>query len=357
MPAAGGQLTLGRHLDGYLAGKAGQKPNTRRNYEQTRKYLLSHFASSMPLAKITAGHADEWREHLIAKGLSPATISREVKRARQFFRAAVRKELLAKNPFDGLPSPQQVNKQREHFISRDDTTKLLEACPDLTWRLIVTLSRYGGLRCPSEHLALTWQDVDWGRDRLRVRSPKTEHHENGEFRWVPLFPELRHVLDDAYNAAEEGATHVIAGHRDVNWRTQLERIIKRAALTPWPRLFSNLRASRATELAASHPAHVAAAWLGHSTLVAQKHYWQVTDADFDLAVRRVQESDAISDASHASQPTQYPTQPVSATFGQVDKPSPKTKTGRALCHVLAEGGQTWPNEIVPPRGVEPLLPD
>ena len=32
-----------------------------------------------------------------------------------------------------------------------------------------------------------------------------------------------------------------------------------------------------------HPAHVAAEWLGHSTLVAQKHYWQVTDDDFERA--------------------------------------------------------------------------
>lgn len=42
---------------------------------------------------------------------------------------------------------------------------------------------------------------------------------------------------------------------------------------------------QATELAAEHPGHVAAAWLGHSTEVAQRHYWQVTDADFDRAIR------------------------------------------------------------------------
>src|SRR4029077_7308271 len=43
------------------------------------------------------------------------------------------------------------------------------------------------------------------------------------------------------------------------------------------------RASRATELANEFPAHVAAAWLGHSTLVANKHFWQVTDDDFAKA--------------------------------------------------------------------------
>src|SRR6478735_9268741 len=70
-----------------------------------------------------------------------------------------------------------------------------------------------------------------------------------------------------------------------NLRTQLNRIIKAAGLTPWAKLFQNLRASRATELAAEHPGHVAAAWLGHSNKIADDHYRQVTDADFDRAAR------------------------------------------------------------------------
>ncbi len=68
-----------------------------------------------------------------------------------------------------------------------------------------------------------------------------------------------------------------------NLRTQLTRIIENAGLEPWPKLWQNMRASRATELAAEYPAHVAAAWLGHSTAVADRHYWRVTDADFERA--------------------------------------------------------------------------
>ena len=46
----------------------------------------------------------------------------------------------------------------------------------------------------------------------------------------------------------------------------------------------SLAAVRATGLASEHPGYVAAAFLGHSTAVANKHYWQVTDEDFDRAV-------------------------------------------------------------------------
>jgi integrase len=62
---------------------------------------------------------------------------------------------------------------------------LPQAAPDAEWRLLIAPSRCGGMRCPSEHLSLRWQDVDWERTRFRVDSPKTGQ------RWVPIFPELR----------------------------------------------------------------------------------------------------------------------------------------------------------------------
>jgi len=149
------------------------------------------------------------------------------------------------------------------------------------------LSRYGGLRCPTEHLALTWPDVDWERDRFLVTAPKTEHHEGKGERWVPILPELRPYLQDAFEFATEGAVHVINRYREMNQnlRTQLLRIIKRAGLKPWPRLFHNMRASLETELAATHPIHVVCQWLGNSALIAQKHYLQVTEADIARAAQ------------------------------------------------------------------------
>jgi hypothetical protein len=46
-------------------------------------------------------------------------------------------------------------------------------------------------------------------------------------------------------------------------------------------------------LVAVHPLHVATKWIGISARVAQKHYLQVTDADFDRAVRGAPESAAV----------------------------------------------------------------
>ena len=83
--------------------------------------------------------------------------------------------------------------------------------------------------------------------------PKTEHHDGGESRFVPLFPELRPYLLDAFSQAEEGTEFVITRCRNskTNLRTQMERIIRRSGLKPWPKLFHNLRSTRRSSLATS----------------------------------------------------------------------------------------------------------
>ena len=83
------------------------------------------------------------------------------------------------NPFDGIRGSTQTDDRRKRFISRDTIQKVLDNCPDDQWRLIVSLSRFGGVRCPSETLALRWADVDFASGTIRVQSCKTEHHEGG----------------------------------------------------------------------------------------------------------------------------------------------------------------------------------
>jgi hypothetical protein len=63
------------------------------------------------------------------------------------------------------------------------------------------------------------------------------------------------------------------------------KIIARAGLEPWEKLFQNLRATRETELAEIYPMHVVCAWIGNSPAVAAKHYLQVTDAHFAEAAQ------------------------------------------------------------------------
>jgi hypothetical protein len=68
-------------------------------------------------------------------------------------------------------------------------------------------------------------------------------------------------------------------------RTQLQRIIAKAGLKRWPKLFQNLRSTRETELAECWPEHVVCAWIGNSRAVARKHYLQVTEEHFERAAQ------------------------------------------------------------------------
>ena len=77
----------------------------------------------------------------------------------------MRAKIVSENPFKGIKPGSMANADRAFFVTREATTKLIEACPDREWRLIIALSRYGGLRCPSETLTLEWSDVNWEQGR------------------------------------------------------------------------------------------------------------------------------------------------------------------------------------------------
>ena len=111
---------------------------------------------------------------------------------------------------------------------------------------------------------------------------------------MPLFPELLPHFEYAFERAEPRAEFVIGRYRsqNINLRTQLHRIIRRAGLEPWEKLWQNLRSTRETELAEQFPLHVVCRWIGNSQPVAAKHYLQVTDEYFPRAVRGDAESDA-----------------------------------------------------------------
>lgn len=289
--------TLQAWIDRYITNRTDVKPLTRVKYDTTRGYLIAFFGPDRSLRSITPGDADEWRlnlmQRMVAKGtdaerpVSENTVRKHIAVAKVIFNAAQRKRLIPSNPFEDQKATIQPNPSRFYFVSRSEIDLILDQCPDAEWRLIVALGRYGGLRCPSEHLALRWGDIDFERGRIHFRSPKTEHHPGGESRVIPLFPELIKPLQDVFDLAEPGTEYVITRHRDtnVNLRTQFCRIIERAGLKVWPRIFQNLRSTRQTELAESFPSHVVCEWMGNSEPVAAKHYLQITDEHFERAVQ------------------------------------------------------------------------
>jgi len=306
--------TLAAFLKDFTTRRIDVKPATKEVWSQVVRNLLEPFGADRDLASITEADAEDFKMFLVAAKLASTTVSKRLQFARMFFRAAKKRKLIADNPFAEVSAKAVMRQGRQRFITLEETDRLLAVC-NPTWKVIAALARFGGLRCPSEVLSLRWQDVDWAAGRIVVQSPKTEHHVGKASRTIPLFPELRPILDEAFAAAPDGAVYVVDGnHRDAantasgwrncNLRTQFERIVKRAGLTPWPRLFHAMRASRETELARKYPIHVVTSWLGNTPRIVLKHYLQVTDADFERAAEVADQCDAECGAPSAQNAAQ-----------------------------------------------------
>jgi integrase len=282
--------SLGGFLDEYIRNRSDIEASTKTNLETARRWLVEYFGGDRELDSISPGEADEYRAWLASKAKQAAnTVKRLCSRAKQFFRAAVRRRLVRENPFQDMKhlivgaSP----KSRVRFIDEPTASLVLAACPDAHWRAIFALARYGGFRVPSEICSLRWTDIDWENGRIHVNCQKTKGIEGKEFRFTPLFPELRRELEAWRKKALQDREFVLkpAISPKTNLRTGLLKILKRAGIKSWPKLYQNLRSTRSTELITQgFPAHVVAAWLGHTVKVANAHYNQITDEHFRRAV-------------------------------------------------------------------------
>ncbi|MBI1312158.1 tyrosine-type recombinase/integrase [bacterium] len=301
--------TLGGFLTNEISKRTDVSQSTLTFYSHTQRNLITYFGADKPLPEITEGDADDFRRYLKDLKLAEVTVNRRCSLAKTWFRVAVRHRLIESNPFRDISAGKKSNESRQRFIDADTIARVIEAAPDSEWRLLIALARFGGLRVPSEPLSLRWSDVDWNRQRITVTAPKTHHLPGKETREIPIFPELAEPLREVWELTEDGAEFVITQNRPaslrnnfgnwqgVNLRTRFERIIKRAGLKPWPRLWQNLRSSRETELAESFPLHVVVSWLGNSEAVAARHYLQVTDEHFSKATVKAVQNPVQSDAA------------------------------------------------------------
>jgi len=285
--AAPGAPTLAAWLSRYIEGRGDVAENTRLKYKAAEKELLDFFGAARPLDAIGPGDAEDFNVWLRTKReLSEGTARRRVGICKQFFTAALKRRLLRESPFAEITCG-EFSEPRFAFVTPETAAAVMDALPTPAWRLTFALARWGGLRVPSEVTALTWADVSWDRSRFTVHSRKTARHDGKGSRVVPIFPELAGPFREAFEAAEAGDVHCCPQY-PVNIANQMYRKIilqalARAGVEPWPKLFVNLRATRASELAERFPAHVAAAWLGHSPKIALKHYLMTTEDHFARA--------------------------------------------------------------------------
>lgn len=294
--------TLGKALDAWFERVSSEvKPATMTARKQANRFMLTYFDAKRPLSSITQIEAEDFAHWLrrspvkltrtkeTGQGLSEATARKHCQTAKRFFEHCRRRGLVSANPFDSeaIKTGAVGNDTRRQYIPAQDVIKVLEHLPSDEWRLLVVCARWLGLRTPSEPKRLTWADIDWAGGAIRVRSPKTEHHEGKAERIVPMLPEVEPFLQQVFEQAPEGSMLVFPmlneGKTAQALRNPLKNSIRLAGLTEWPRLWQNLRASAETDLAAKYPLASVCKWIGNSPAIASKHYLSARDADFEAA--------------------------------------------------------------------------
>ncbi len=122
--------------------------------------------------------------------------------------AVSRFEYLRDNPFRGV-KPDKVTEPEKRYVTPAEFAAMIEACDSLWWQALLTVCYTAALRL-SEVLNLTWADVDFGSDVVKV-TPKPDGRDTiawtpkgYEVRMIPVPAETMRLLMELHETAPPG---------------------------------------------------------------------------------------------------------------------------------------------------------
>ena len=210
---------MGTYLERWIAhrqsiGKV--RPEVARVYRGYVRREVDPRIGSMQLAAVRPVHAQRVVDEMLGVGLSARSVVQVHRIMHAAFRTAVRWQLIAANPSDGV-APPKVEQAKLTVPRPADVSRLLEAVDDRYQTAVALVAGIGMRR--GEALALRWSTVELeGRPRLRVEGtlqrsggslvvlpPKTERSR----RTVPLPPTLAEML--RRHRAEQNERRLLSG--------------------------------------------------------------------------------------------------------------------------------------------------
>ena len=289
-------------LENYLqARKHELAPGSWELHKQTVKYLNAFFKEDPRLDLINKVDARAFKTALANGDLkyinkrkqtpAAATVDMNIRQARTIFNMAVDDDIIIINPFSKLS--QSVKFETTwHYVSPDEYQMLVDAAPDLDWKVFISLCRLAGLR-RGEALNLEWTDIDWEHNTIEIISKKTWKTKTRRSRKVPVCPELQALLLKGHSNAAEGQKRVLGIEPDKSKTNHCKRfgtIRKRAEIEPYSRPYHTLRKSCAQDWASRGvPPQALKEWMGHTKLettmqfylkVSKFEYQQISDSSF-----------------------------------------------------------------------------
>ena len=184
-------------------------PRTRRSYQTDLGDFLSmdfiNIKRPEDFRVITRAHVIAWRNHLVDRSQSPATIRRKLSALSSLFEYLCENNAVTHNPVKGVKRPKEKNYEgKTPALSNDQARRLLDAPPEDTLkgkrdRAILATLLYHGLR-REELCGLRVKDV-----HMRGGTPHFQvHGKGGKIRYLPVHPEAARLIEEYLD---------VAGHR------------------------------------------------------------------------------------------------------------------------------------------------
>ena len=164
---AAGDVPVAEYLAGWLAGKAGLRPSSRRTYAQhVERYLVPALGQRW-LSQLRPEHIEAMYAPLLAAGRpGPATLRRVHATLAAALASAVRRHLIAGNPAEEVELPPAPRVETPVWTPAQ-ARRFLAATRDDAWFALYWVLLLLGLR-RGEALGLRWCDLDLDAGVLRV---------------------------------------------------------------------------------------------------------------------------------------------------------------------------------------------
>ena len=187
-------MMIDQFLD-YLRYERNASPQTVQTYEESLRAFDSYLTfrdNGLSIDSVDTDLIREWMESLMDKGNSASTINKNLSALRSFYRFALKRGLVKKDPAHAVTGPKK-SKPLPQFLREGEMDRLLDG---LEWdssfnnvraRTILILFYETGLR-RSELVGLDDKDIDYDAAQLKVTGKRNKQ------RIVPFGAELAEQL-------------------------------------------------------------------------------------------------------------------------------------------------------------------
>ena len=195
-------MMIDQFLD-YLRYERNASPQTVQTYEESLRAFDSYLTfrdNGLSIDSVDTDLIRDWMESLMDKGNSASTINKNLSALRSFYRFALKRGLVKKDPAHAVTGPKK-SKPLPQFLREGEMDRLLDG---LEWdssfnnvraRTILILFYETGLR-RSELVGLDDKDVDYDAAQLKVTGKRNKQ------RIVPFGAELAEQLN-SYQAVRK----------------------------------------------------------------------------------------------------------------------------------------------------------